>query len=63
MAVKLLLFLLLLSEVLSPKGQPIKASSQARNYFKPAFLAALEHTLLDWAHVQKNAVGDDAGDR
>ena len=55
MAIKLLLlFLLLLSEVLSPKGQPIKASFQAKKCFKPASQAALQHILSDWEHVRRN---------
>ena len=42
MAIKLLLLFFLLSEVLIPKGQQIRASPQARKYFNPASQAALQ---------------------
>ena len=53
----LLLLLFLLSEVLSPKSQPIKLSLQAERYFNSNTQAALWRMLSDWASVQKSSVG------
>ena len=47
--------LLLLSEVLSPKDHPIKASPQALRYFNPGSQAVLQRMLFDWARVQRSA--------
>ena len=48
--------LLLLSEVLSPKGQPIKAELQVWRYFNPGSQAALRHMLSNRACVQRSSV-------
>ena len=41
----------LLSEVISPKGGPVKASSQAKRYFKLDSQATLWLMLPGWARV------------
>ena len=41
----------LLSEVLSPKGLPIKASPQSGRYFNPGSQASLQRILSDSAHI------------
>ena len=53
----LLLSLVLLSYVLSPKSQSIKASPQSRRYFNPGSHAVLRHILSDWARAQRSTVG------
>ena len=40
----------------SPEGQPIKASSQTRRYFKPGNQAALR-MLFYWTHLQRSKAG------
>ena len=49
--------LFLLSEVLSPKDLPIKASLQTWRYFNLGNQAALQRMLPDCEHAQRSSVG------
>lgn len=51
------LFLLLLSNVLSPIGPLINTSFQGERYFDPESQAALHWILTDWTNVQRSTVG------
>ena len=54
----------LLSEVISPKGGPVKASSQAKRYFNLDSQAALWLMLPGWTRVWTSTVGhwEELGD-
>ena len=47
----------MLSEVLSPKGRPVKASPEAKIYFNLDSQAALWRMFSDWARVRRSLVG------
>ena len=50
------IYFLLLSELLKPKGQPIKTSLQAWRYFNRDSQTAFWCILSDWARVQRSTV-------
>ena len=52
-----ILLLSLLSEVLSPKDKPVKASLQASRYVNSGSQAALQRMLSNRARVQRDTVG------
>ena len=53
----ILLLLILLYEVIRPKGRSVKASSQAWSYYNPSSQAVLRYMLSNWARTQRSTVG------